>query len=81
MKFFGQIARRPGDDVLRKFVFKAGTFDIAYAELRKKGRPRLTWKAELHKHAIAIAGQSCLADVLITPAVWEARVAAYRSAL
>ena len=55
LKFFGSLARRSNDDLLRSFIFHPNSYVLKVPFDRPRGRPRLTWKAMMHKHACDIA--------------------------
>ena len=54
LKFFGSLARRSNDDLLRSFIFHPDSHVVKIPLDRPRGRPRLTWKATMHKHACDI---------------------------
>ena len=76
----GRIARRPDEDVLRRSIFADGTFlPTSPTSNRKRGRPRATWAAEVHKRALEAAGnESALVSfwqaTKTAAAAWKRRV-------
>ena len=76
----GRIARRPDEDVLRRSIFADGTFlPTSSTSNRKRGRPRATWAAEVHKRALEAAGnESALVSfwqaTKTAAAAWKRRV-------
>ena len=81
LQFFGAIARKSDEDVIRKMVFKPSSCDKVTAGTRKTGRPRINWKQQLFNHAWTIAGNTPLPDIVLDKDAWGAAVRQYCDAL
>ena len=78
--FFGSIARRPQDDIVRQFVFKPNTFDsIEQHSPRKQGRPRKNWIREMFKHGQSIADGESFSDLISNELTWRSCVSSFCS--
>ena len=56
LMLLGKIAGMPNEHPVRKCVFHPGSFDLALPSARRKGRPRNTWKVQVHALACNAAG-------------------------
>ncbi len=80
LRLLAHVARKPDDDPVRQCVFEPSSAKLKpFGGKRCRGRPRLTWPNVVHRHAIAIAGDSdnlkhLLADNPAARAVWDALV-------
>ena len=65
--YYGNIARKPPDDVVRSVVFEPGSLNLnRLPGKRRKGRPRNTWINKIHGTAIEIAGTARNLEVLVS---------------
>ena len=81
LQFFGTIARKSDEDVIRKMIFKPSSCAEASVDTRKPGRPRINWKQQMFKHAFTIAGNTPLHDMLSDKQAWCTAVRQYCSEL
>ena len=78
LQYFGKLARLPSNSVLRATIFAQGSMDLRTSAHRKRGRPRMCWSTEVHKHAVAIAGSSAnLQEAIADPVSWKKLVREY----
>ena len=83
LHLLAHVARKPTHDPVRLCVFKPHTAELKVRPAkRRRGRPRLTWATEIHKHAVQIAGSvdnlyDVLADSPAARASWQASVQQY----
>ena len=79
LRFFGQVARAPSHDSLRRFTFCNGSLRPATDEfIRKVGRPKNEWAKELTKDAVRLSGGIFALDRLIfNKQLWEDAVHRY----
>ena len=77
--FFGSLARRRDDDPARRLLFRPGSVDVIQPQDRRQGRPRKSWKQEVSKHALAIAGAQPLINIITDEAMWKQAVNTYLS--
>ena len=78
LQYFGKLARLPSNSVLRATIFAQGSMNLQTSAHRKRGRPRMWWNTEIHKHALAIAGSSAnLPEIIADPLSWKKLVREY----
>ena len=84
--FLGQLARREGDDPVRRCIFQGGGFQMLPSLTRKRGRPRATWIDETMKAANVIAGSAEKLSDYFAPSAqacraWKGAVSRYCNSL
>ena len=81
LKFFGNLYRRHDEDISRCLIFTPASSDLAVSEFkRRRGRPRLQWARELHKHCEQIAASeppNSVEATLQSRLRWESAVRTY----
>ena len=59
LQLLGHIAQLPSEDVMRKCVFRDGSFQLTLsASARRRGRPRHTWDTKVYRLALDVAGST-----------------------
>ncbi len=85
--FLAHVARKPGDDPVRRSVLTPFSCELQSRLLkRKRGRPRLTWGREVYKHALSITSSlqalhNFWQDTPAASAAWHAAVQRYCSTM
>jgi hypothetical protein len=78
--YFGTLAKRPDGDPVRECVLVDGSIaPRPLCEIRRRGRPRLEWAVEVHKHGVKVAsGCSNLSEMMdrstISSSTWKMAV-------
>ena len=64
--FLAHVGRKSDNDPIRCSVFKPNSWELKEtAAKRKRGRPRLTWNREVHKHAAEACSVNSLSMSII----------------
>ena len=67
LRYFGKLAGRDNEDPGRACIFEPGGLgDVTPVGVRRRGRPRLEWGAEMRKHAALAAGSQQLLEAIIS---------------
>ena len=79
LQLLARIAQLPSEDVMRKCVFRNGSFQLTLSSARRRGRPRHTWATEVYRLALDVPGSTPnLIDIWQQPSiVWRRCVQTY----
>jgi len=79
LRYYGHIARLPGDSPVRKTVLqRSDVAPRAFEGQRRRGRPRNTWSNKVYTHALrAAGGMQQLRDQVVHPEHWRKCITEY----
>jgi len=77
LQFFGALARRPHNDVVRGLLLVPGTCKLIEVTDKRRGRPRATWASHVYPHACGAAGAQALQQATRDKDEWSRSVHRY----